>query len=92
MCACVHLSNILNAASLVQTISFYASSILGGLFINSTIPLFFEMAVEAAFPISEGIAAVLIMLLNNAFTVIFLAILLIRDIGKTLISDLLRCV
>ncbi|XP_065178296.1 solute carrier family 49 member 4 homolog [Sycon ciliatum] len=68
-------------SDMLKKVSFYMSSIIGGFFINSTIPLFFEMAVEAAFPISEGIAAVIIMLSNNIFSIVLLFALQIHGIG-----------
>ena len=35
----------------------YISAIAGGLFINAPIPLYYEICVEALFPIGEGLIA-----------------------------------
>ena len=37
------------------TLLLYIAAITGGLFINATIPLFYELAVEAVFPVAEGV-------------------------------------
>ena len=50
----------------------YALCVLSGVFVNSTVPLFFELAVDAAYPVSEGLTTVLLTLLNNVFGLIFL--------------------
>ena len=68
----------------IRQISFYISAILGGIFLNSTVPLFYEMAAERAFPVAEGVAAVIITMLNNVFSVAFLLCLMIPHIGEML--------
>ena len=35
----------------------YLTGILGGFFLNSTIPLFFEFCVEVLYPTGEGLIA-----------------------------------
>lgn len=43
----------------------YAAYIGGGMCLNGAIPLFFELAVEVTFPLSESTSAGAIMLLSN---------------------------
>jgi len=50
----------------------YALCILGGLFINCTIPLFYEAGAEAAYPVAEGTACSALTLVNNLACLIFL--------------------
>ncbi|XP_021361904.1 disrupted in renal carcinoma protein 2 homolog isoform X2 [Mizuhopecten yessoensis] len=69
-----------------QTIPFsivqlYASSIMGGMFLNGCIPLFYELACEASYPVSEGLAGGFMTWLNNLFGILFLLALLIPGIG-----------
>lgn len=61
----------------------YASSIVGGFFINSCIPLFYEMAVEQAYPVKEGFTTGLLTVSNNIWAVIFLLLPMIPGIGTT---------
>ena len=50
----------------------YTLCILGGLFINCTIPLFYEAGAEAAFPVAEGSACAALTLINNFACLVFL--------------------
>jgi FLVCR family MFS transporter len=50
----------------------YVTAVLGGLFLNGTIPLFYEAACEATYPISEGSTTFLLTTLNNVGCLIFL--------------------
>ena len=52
----------------------YVTTILGGMFLNGTIPLFYELAMETVYPIPEGGAAGLLMLSQNALQSVFLAV------------------
>eukprot|EP00057_Strongylocentrotus_purpuratus_P004747 XP_003729358.1 PREDICTED: disrupted in renal carcinoma protein 2 homolog [Strongylocentrotus purpuratus] len=60
----------------------YVSVILFGLFLNSTIPLFFEITVESAFPIGEETTTILMTWLNNLFALFFLILPMIPSIDK----------
>lgn len=57
------------------------SSILGGFFVSGTIPLFYELTVESTYPVAEGVTTGLLTLINNFFTVIFLIVMMIPDVG-----------
>jgi FLVCR family MFS transporter len=52
----------------------YGMSVLGGLFVNGTIPLFYELGVESAFPIAEGLSTSVLTLLNNFWCLVFLIV------------------
>jgi hypothetical protein len=63
----------LSHSGLVQLV--YAAGILGGLSLNASIPLYFELALESVFGFaSETAATSLMILLNTAVQIIFLAI------------------
>ena len=49
----------------------FVTSILGGLFVNGTIPLFFELAVESTYPVAEGITSGFLTFSNNFLQVVF---------------------
>lgn len=59
----------------------YATSILAALFCNAMIPLFFEMSVEAAYPISEGVTINVLTVVSNIATFIFLGVQSVPNIG-----------
>ena len=63
----------------------YASVILVGLCNNGSIPLFFEMAAEKNYPVSEIVTASMITLMFNVWPIIFLLVFLIPNIGKRVI-------
>ena len=48
------------------------SCILGGLVLNGTIPLFYETAVETAYPIAEGSTVCMLTTMNNIGCLLFL--------------------
>ena len=50
----------------------YATCIVGGLFLNGTIPLFYEAAVEVTYPVAEGSTTCLLTTFNNIGCLIFL--------------------
>ena len=64
-----------------STGALYTSSVLGGLLINSTIPLFFELAVETAYPIAEGLSGGVLALMNNVFCLLFLLVAMVLGLG-----------
>ncbi|XP_020625238.1 disrupted in renal carcinoma protein 2 homolog isoform X2 [Orbicella faveolata] len=49
----------------------FITSILGGLFVNGTIPLFFELAVESTYPVAEGITSGFLTFSNNFLQIVF---------------------
>lgn len=49
----------------------FITSVLGGLFVNGTIPLFFELAVESTYPVAEGITSGFLTFSNNFLQIIF---------------------
>lgn len=49
----------------------FITCILGGLFVNGTIPLFFELAVESTYPVAEGITSGFLTFSNNFLQVVF---------------------
>lgn len=59
----------------------YITSILGGFFVNGTIPLFFEMAVESTYPVAEGITSGFLTFSNNFLQVIFYIFPMIPNLG-----------
>lgn len=59
----------------------YLTSILGGFFVNGTIPLFFEMAVESTYPVAEGITSGFLTFSNNFLQVIFYIFPMIPNLG-----------
>eukprot|EP00049_Salpingoeca_infusionum_P002772 m.59728 g.59728 ORF g.59728 m.59728 type:complete len:500 (+) comp11779_c0_seq1:115-1614(+) len=52
--------------------SIYISAILLGMFSNSTIPLFYEAAVEVTYPVDEGTGTTVLTSLNNIFCLLYL--------------------
>jgi len=50
----------------------YATSITAALLSNAVIPLFFEMAVEAAYPVAEGLTINILTVISNIASMIFL--------------------
>ncbi|KAK3106396.1 hypothetical protein FSP39_019110 [Pinctada imbricata] len=59
----------------------YAACIISGMCLTGTIPLFYELCSEVAYPVSEGVAGGFITLFHGLFGFIFLLILLIPGIG-----------
>lgn len=64
-------------------ILFYMTSIVGGLCINGSLPLFFELAVESSYPVAEGINTGAMTFLKNIIGVIFLSLPLIPNAGTS---------
>lgn len=60
----------------------YISAVLGGCFINGSIPLFYELTIETTYPIAEGIPMAVITTSNHVACLLFLAALMIPGIGK----------
>ncbi|KAI5621253.1 disrupted in renal carcinoma protein 2, partial [Silurus asotus] len=60
----------------------YASCILIGIFINSSIPIFFELFIETVYPVPEGITCGVVTFLSNLFTGLLLFFLTFYFTGK----------
>ena len=52
----------------------YVSSVIGGMLLNGTIPLFYELCVETAYPIPAGSAAGFLVLVQNLIQTLFLCV------------------
>ncbi|KAK3542827.1 hypothetical protein QTP70_004635 [Hemibagrus guttatus] len=52
----------------VSSATLYTSCILVGIFINSSIPIFFELFIETVYPVPEGITCGVVTFLSNLFT------------------------
>ena len=55
-----------------SSVMLYLPSALGGLFLNGTIALFYELGVETTYPIAEGVTTGLLTTMNNVGTMLFL--------------------
>lgn len=73
----------------LNLLSMYTACVLIGIFINGGIPLFFEIACEASYPVAEGVTGGLLTLLNNIVGICFLCVLLIPNIGRTWMNEAL---
>ncbi|CAI9531835.1 unnamed protein product [Staurois parvus] len=67
------LSNITHLP--LTTATLYASCILLGVFLNGSVPIFFEMFVETVYPVPEGITCGFVTFLSNIFSGILLVFL-----------------
>jgi len=68
------------------TVYLYISIILNGLFVNSTIPLFYELAIEVTYPIAEGSTTGLLTTLNNVGCLVFLFVPDIPNVGNAWVN------
>ncbi|XP_075685156.1 solute carrier family 49 member 4 isoform X2 [Rhinoderma darwinii] len=59
----------------LTTATLYTSCILIGVFLNGTVPIFFEMFVETVYPVPEGITCGFVTFLSNVFTGLLLVFL-----------------
>lgn len=59
----------------------YLTSIFGGFFVNGTIPLFFELAVESTYPVAEGITSGFLTFSNNFLQIVFYIFPMIPHFG-----------
>ncbi|XP_020893651.1 solute carrier family 49 member 4 homolog [Exaiptasia diaphana] len=64
----------------------YVTSILGGFFVNGSIPLFFELGVESTYPIAEGITSGCLTFSNNFIQVVFYIFPMIPHFGTSWIN------
>ena len=87
----LELPNILNIPhtlfvfffSFPPSVWLYISAVLGGCFINGSIPLFYELTIETTYPIAEGIPMAVVTTSNHVACLLFLAALMIPGIGKS---------
>lgn len=63
----------------------YASCILLGVFLNSSVPIFFELFVETVYPVPEGITCGVVTFLSNMFMGVLLFFVTFYHTGKDLI-------
>ncbi|XP_048777520.1 solute carrier family 49 member 4-like isoform X2 [Ostrea edulis] len=64
-----------------STYSLYAAIILATLLLNASVPLYFEMACEVTYPVSEGITNFVLTLVNNVGGLVFLLVNMIPHLG-----------
>ena len=62
--------------------SLFAACILYGFFINATVPIFYELAVEGTYPVAEGITTMIIVLLNQSSGLVYISIKMIPGVGE----------
>lgn len=72
---------LINGTIPESTYSLYAAIILATLLLNASVPLYFEMACEATYPVAEGITNFVLTLVNNIGGLVFLLINMIPNIG-----------
>ncbi|XP_061049156.1 solute carrier family 49 member 4 isoform X3 [Eubalaena glacialis] len=65
----------------LTTVTLYASCILLGVFLNSSIPIFFELFVETVYPVPEGITCGVVTFLSNMFMGVLLFFLTFYHTG-----------
>lgn len=70
-------------------ISLYTACILIGILINGGIPLFYEIACEASYPVAEGVTGGFLTLINNIIGICFLFVMLIPNIGQSWMNEVL---
>ena len=63
----------------------YVSVITFVFLMNGSIPLYYEISVEASYPISEGLVTLTITWLMSVFGLVFLFVFMIPEIGKILV-------
>eukprot|EP01010_Urceolus_cornutus_P002620 NODE_336_length_1770_cov_360.094131_g272_i0.p1 GENE.NODE_336_length_1770_cov_360.094131_g272_i0~~NODE_336_length_1770_cov_360.094131_g272_i0.p1 ORF type:complete len:464 (-),score=84.69 NODE_336_length_1770_cov_360.094131_g272_i0:97-1488(-) len=72
--ACALFTLQINGVLPNRRITLFASAILGGSAVNAGIPLFFELCIEAAYPAPQGIAGILLTVMNPVGTMLFLLV------------------
>jgi len=60
----------------------YTSCILLGIFLNSSVPIFFELFVETVYPVPEGITCGVVTFLSNVFMGVLLFFLTFYHTGE----------
>ena len=67
----------------VVLVELYAASILQGLCNNGAIPLFYELAIENTYPITEVCISTVMTVVYNILPLLFLLIFLIPNVGES---------
>ena len=67
---------------LFVVVSLYVAVTLASIFVNGSVPLFYEISCELCYPQPEGIVGGFLTVLNNIFGILFLLVLDIPHIGK----------
>lgn len=60
--------SLLSLSLFAPLATLYTSCILVGIFINSSVPIFFELFIETVYPVPEGITCGVVTFLSNLFT------------------------
>ncbi|XP_064597135.1 solute carrier family 49 member 4 homolog [Liolophura sinensis] len=66
-----------------QTEYLYIAVVLGGLCLNSAVPLLYELSCEITFPVSEGVTSGALTLYFNISALVFLSVMMIPNIGDS---------
>ncbi|RMC18721.1 hypothetical protein DUI87_04617 [Hirundo rustica rustica] len=75
----------------LTTATLYTSCILLGIFLNSSVPIFFELFVETVYPVPEGISCGVVTFLSNVFMGVLLFFLTFYHTGPGLVSISSSC-
>ncbi len=67
---------------LLVTGQLYASAILAGIFVNGTIPLFYELTCEVCYPVAEGISGGLLSAQGNMAGLLIFIVFDIPNVGE----------
>ena len=59
----------------------YATSIVGSVGVNAAMPLYFELAVEATYPVAEGLTTTSMTIVQNAPAALFLVLPMLPGLG-----------
>lgn len=78
----VNITVFLTSVTFFLTATLYTSCILVGIFINSSVPIFFEIFIETVYPVPEGITCGVVTFLSNLFTGLLLFFLTFYTTGK----------
>lgn len=72
-----------------NTVQLYAAGILQGLFNNGAVPLYYELGIEATYPVAEICVATIMTFVYNLIPLLFLIIFFIPNVGTTWMDWLL---
>lgn len=80
--------NLLSLSLFAPLATLYTSCILVGIFINSSVPIFFELFIETVYPVPEGITCGVVTFLSNLFTGLLLFFLTFYFTGTLIFNSL----
>ena len=63
-------------------VGLYVCVVLQGLFSNGSIPLFYELSIEATYPVAEVATSAVLNILYNIIPLFFLGLFLIPNLSK----------